>query len=98
MYIAAVLNPSTNNDGLPPLQVIVGSFIADGRKESKPVKHMEPLSAPPKIASGVGATGASSPPSRGTLSESSGGPGSPLNHSTGACNSNPQGMLSMPWR
>ncbi|PSR99484.1 AT-hook motif nuclear-localized protein [Actinidia chinensis var. chinensis] len=81
-----------------PVQVIVGSFIADGRKESKPVKHMEPLSAPPKIASGVGATGASSPPSRGTLSESSGGPGSPLNHSTGACNSNPQGMLSMPWR
>ncbi|XP_057489979.1 AT-hook motif nuclear-localized protein 10-like [Actinidia eriantha] len=81
-----------------PVQVIVGSFFADGRKESKPVNHVEPLSAPPKTTPGAGATGASSPPSRGTLSESSGGPGSPLNHSTGACNSNPQGMLSMPWR
>ncbi|KAK9271059.1 hypothetical protein L1049_026648 [Liquidambar formosana] len=82
-----------------PVQVVVGSFIADGRKELKPANHKEPLSATPKLAPGGGATGASSPPSRGTLSESSGGPGSPLNHSTGACNnSNPQGMSSMPWK
>ncbi|XP_062165450.1 AT-hook motif nuclear-localized protein 10 [Alnus glutinosa] len=85
-----------------PVQVVVGSFIADGRKESKSAKQnyqMEALTAPPKFAPGGGPTGASSPPSRGTLSESSGGPGSPHNHSTGACNnSNPQGMSSIPWK
>lgn len=85
-----------------PLQVVVGSFIADGRKESKSASQVEPSSAPPKIApvgGGGGVTGTSSPPSRGTLSESSGGPGSPLNQSTGACNnSNPPGMTSIPWK
>ncbi|THG12806.1 hypothetical protein TEA_023547 [Camellia sinensis var. sinensis] len=85
-----------------PVQVIMGSFIADGGKESKAVNQMEQLSAPSKLApvgGGGGATGATSPPSHGTLSESSGGPGSPLNHSTGAYNnSNPQGMSTMPWR
>ncbi|XP_050267993.1 AT-hook motif nuclear-localized protein 10 [Quercus robur] len=82
-----------------PIQVVVGSFITDGRKESKSANHMEPLNAPSKLGPGGGHTGASSPPSRGTLSESSGGPGSPLNHSTGACNnSNPQGMSSMAWK
>ena len=84
------------------LQVVVGSFIADGRKESKSGNQnyqMEALTAPPKFAHGGGPTAASSPPSRGTLSESSGGPGSPHNHSTGACNnSNPQGMSSIPWK
>lgn len=82
-----------------PVQVVVGSFIADGRKESKPATQMEPLTAPPKLASVGGPTGASSPPSRGTLSESSGGPGSPHNQSTGACNnSNTQGVPSVPWK
>lgn len=82
-----------------PVQVVVGSFIADGHKESKPANQIEPQSAPSKVAQGGGAMGATSPPSRGTLSESSGGPGSPLNQSTGACNnSNPQGMSSMPWK
>lgn len=82
-----------------PIQVVVGSFITDGRKESKSANHMEPLNAPSKLGPGGGHTGASSPPSRGTLSESSGGPGSPLNQSTGACNnSNPQGMSSMAWK
>ncbi|KAI8549245.1 hypothetical protein RHMOL_Rhmol06G0011000 [Rhododendron molle] len=80
-----------------PVQVIVGSFIADGRKESRPINQAESLSAQPKLAPGFGTTGASSPPSHGTLSESSGGAGSPLNHSTGN-NTNPQGMSSMPWR
>ncbi|KAL6996011.1 AT-hook motif nuclear-localized protein 10, variant 2 [Sarracenia purpurea var. burkii] len=83
-----------------PVQVIVGSFMADGHKEPKPViNQMEPPSAPPKITSAAGTTGATnSPPSRGTLSESSGGPGSPFNQSTGAFNSNPQVMFGMPWR
>ncbi|KAG5542624.1 hypothetical protein RHGRI_022224 [Rhododendron griersonianum] len=80
-----------------PVQVIVGSFIADGRNDTKSISQMEPLSAPPKLTPGGGATGASSPQSHGTFSESSGG--SPLNHSTGAFNNNnPQGISSMPWR
>lgn len=80
------------------MQVIVGSFSTDARKESK-MANMEPLSVTPKFTAVAGPTGANSPPSRGTLSESSGGPGSPLNQSTGACNNNnPQSMSSMPWK
>ncbi|GMJ10537.1 AT-hook motif nuclear localized protein 10 [Hibiscus trionum] len=80
-----------------PVQVIVGSFITDNRKETKPAYQMEALSAPPKLAPGV-----TSSPSHGTLSESSGGPGSPVNQSMGACNNNnnnnPQGMSNFPWK
>ncbi|XP_077209798.1 AT-hook motif nuclear-localized protein 10-like isoform X2 [Tasmannia lanceolata] len=80
-----------------PVQVVVGSFIADGQKEKKSTNPSD-LSAQLKIGSG-GPGGTGSPPSRGTLSESSGGPGSPLNQSTGACNNSaPQGMASMPWK
>lgn len=80
-----------------PVQVVVGSFIADGRKEPKSANRAEPS---PTFGLGGGAAGPNSPPSRGTLSESSGGPGSPINQSTGACNnnSNPQGMSGMPWK
>ncbi|KAK3002464.1 hypothetical protein RJ639_022104 [Escallonia herrerae] len=82
-----------------PVQVIVGSFIADGRKETKPVNHMEPISATPKLNTGGGGTGASSPQSHGTLSESSGGPASPLNQSMGlGSNNHPQSMSNMPWK
>ncbi|KAJ8501024.1 hypothetical protein OPV22_011576 [Ensete ventricosum] len=79
-----------------PVQVIVGSFIADGRKEKK---TLEPMSAPGKPVP-AGTSGPSSPPSRGTLSESSGGPGSPLNQSTGTYNNNidQQGLSSIPWK
>ncbi|PIN04244.1 hypothetical protein CDL12_23221 [Handroanthus impetiginosus] len=78
-----------------PVQVIVGSFIADGRKETKSANYMEPLSAAPKVNLG----GGSSSPSRGTFSESSGGAASPLNLSSGACNNNhPQGMSGIPWK
>ncbi|XP_010932105.2 AT-hook motif nuclear-localized protein 10 [Elaeis guineensis] len=81
-----------------PVQVVVGSFIADGKKEPKQMTPSDPASAPGKLAPG-GTTGANSPPSRGTLSESSGGPGSPLNQSTGTCNnSNQQGLSNMPWK
>ncbi|XP_068652099.1 AT-hook motif nuclear-localized protein 10-like [Aristolochia californica] len=83
-----------------PVQVVVGSFIADARKESKPTIPIEPSSAPPKVGPG-GTSGTGSPPSRGTLSESSGGPGSPMNQSTGACNNNnntPQSLGNMPWK
>ncbi|KAL3514895.1 hypothetical protein ACH5RR_027612 [Cinchona calisaya] len=81
-----------------PVQVIVGSFTTDGQKEPKTINHTEPLYAPSKV-NPSGASGASSPPSRGTLSESSGGPGSPLTHNAGACNNvNSPGMSSMPWK
>ncbi|KAG6510663.1 hypothetical protein ZIOFF_028691 [Zingiber officinale] len=81
------------------MQVVVGSFIADGKKEQKQsIPLGEPMSAPEKLAL-VGGLMAHSPPSRGTLSESSGGPGSPLNHSTGTCNNgNQQGLPSIPWK
>ncbi|XP_016453556.1 AT-hook motif nuclear-localized protein 10 [Nicotiana tabacum] len=81
-----------------PVQVIVGSFIADGRKELKSANHFEASPAPVNANPG-GMMGASSSPSRGTLSESSGGPGSPLNQSAPVCtNNNLQGMSSMSWR
>ncbi|URD93168.1 AT hook motif domain containing protein [Musa troglodytarum] len=82
-----------------PVQVIVGSFIADGRKETKKTNPLEPMSAPGKLVP-AGTSGPSSPPSRGTLSESSGGPGSPLNQSTGTYNnsSDQQGLSNMPWK
>ncbi|KAJ4747417.1 AT-hook motif nuclear-localized protein 10 [Rhynchospora pubera] len=79
-----------------PVQVIIGSFVADGKKEKK--KHSatsEPGSAPIKLVPGGGPLGPVSPPSRGTLSESSGGPSSPLNQSN---NSSQPGFSSMAWK
>uniref|UniRef100_A0A5K1EQC1 Uncharacterized protein n=1 Tax=Nymphaea colorata TaxID=210225 RepID=A0A5K1EQC1_9MAGN len=76
------------------VQVVVGSFLTEGRK---PDPKGADLSSPNKISPGGGAA-TGSPPSRGTLSESSGGPGSPLNQSTGACNNSQQGMVNMPWK
>ncbi|OVA01098.1 protein of unknown function DUF296 [Macleaya cordata] len=77
-----------------PVQVVVGSFIADMRKELKLLNQSDPSSAPSKHAQGGGgAAGTGSPPST-----SSGGPGSPLNQSTGGCNNNPSGMANMPWK
>ncbi|KAL8487120.1 hypothetical protein ACS0TY_023234 [Phlomoides rotata] len=82
-----------------PVQVIVGSFLAEGRKEPKPTNHMEQLSGPQQVNFG-GAAGTSSSPSRGTFSESSGGPNSPPNLSSVACNNNnhPQGMSGISWK
>lgn len=79
------------------LQVIIGSFTAQDKKELTFGSKPEILSAPPKLVPRASASGSS--PSRGTLSESSGGPGSPPNQSTGAFhNSNLQGMSNMPWK
>ncbi|KAI3465483.1 hypothetical protein Pfo_022146 [Paulownia fortunei] len=79
-----------------PSQVIVGSFLPDGHKEAT-TNYMEPSSVPLKVNRGA-AAGPSSSPSRGTLSESSGGPASPLNLSSGACDNIPQGMSGLPWK
>lgn len=79
-------------------QVVVGSFIADGKKEPKQNTALDSASTPGKRAP-VGMSGASSPTSRGTLSESSGGPGSPLNQSTGTFNnSNLPGFSNLQWK
>ncbi|KAH9662232.1 at-hook motif nuclear-localized protein [Citrus sinensis] len=81
-----------------PVQVIIGSFLAEGWKESRSGMQPEPLSSSmPKFIPGASAVG--SPPSRGNLSESSGGPGSPLNHSTGGgcSNNNPPSIPNM-WK
>lgn len=76
----------------------MGSFIPEGKKGSKQINPVDPTSAPGKLAAD-GMTGASSPLSRGTMSESSGGPGSPLNQSTRVCNnSNQQGLSNIPWK
>ncbi|XP_047939707.1 AT-hook motif nuclear-localized protein 10-like [Salvia hispanica] len=77
-----------------PAQVIVGSFLPDGQRDVS-TNYVEPSSAP-RLNQGAGA-GASSSPSRGTLSESSGGPASPLNLSSGAYNIT-QGMSGIPWK
>ncbi|PKI71690.1 hypothetical protein CRG98_007912 [Punica granatum] len=81
-----------------PVQVVVGSFMSDSRKESKSPKQADPFSGTTMLGHSGGFAGGSSP-SHGTLSESSGGPGSPLNQSSGPCNnSNPQRLESMPWK
>lgn len=81
-----------------PVQVVVGSFIAESRRDLKIGNLTEPFLAPAKPHAAPEPTGPSSPSSRGTMSESSGGPGSPLNQSTGAVNSTPLGMSSLPWK
>ncbi|KAG8084314.1 hypothetical protein GUJ93_ZPchr0010g10245 [Zizania palustris] len=63
-----------------PVQVVVASFIAEGKK-SKPAeaRKVEPMSAPPQMATYVPAPVAS-PPSEGTSSGSFDDSGSPINH------------------
>ncbi|PHT27323.1 AT-hook motif nuclear-localized protein 4 [Capsicum baccatum] len=76
------------NGGTQPLskrhivleKVVIASFIEDGWKEPKSAKDFKASPAPLNVNLG-GMTGANSPPSRGTYSESSGGQGSSLNHS-----------------
>ncbi|XP_047165744.1 AT-hook motif nuclear-localized protein 10 [Vigna umbellata] len=88
-----------------PVQIVLASFVSDG-KQSKSAKRMRNVSAAEKVAT---AGGQSSSPSRGTLSESSGGvgSGSPLNQSTGDCINNinninsttpTPGFSGMPWK
>ncbi|XP_043717053.1 AT-hook motif nuclear-localized protein 10-like [Telopea speciosissima] len=75
-----------------PVQVIVGSFIADGKKSKA---ERQPSTPAPQTV-GLGAPVATgSPPSQGASSESSGQPGSPLNHSSGACNNTGQSIQGL---
>ncbi|XP_071733058.1 AT-hook motif nuclear-localized protein 10-like [Rutidosis leptorrhynchoides] len=72
-----------------PVQVIVGSFLPENSRELD--NHVEPLNVTPANHG----TGPSSSQSHGTMSESSGRAGSPLNRGT---ESSPQGMANMPWK
>lgn len=81
-----------------PVQVVIGCFLP-GQELKAPIQAEPLAAAPPRVNHGASAGG--SPASRGTLSESSGGgPGSPLNQSTGAYNNsnNAQGMTAFPWK
>ncbi|XP_062191901.1 AT-hook motif nuclear-localized protein 10-like [Phragmites australis] len=83
-----------------PIQIVVGSFNADGKRERKQHAPSDPSSAPLKVAPTTG-MGPNSPPSRGTLSESSGGAGSPrpLHQGMASCSNNqPPILSSMPWK
>ncbi|XP_062226578.1 AT-hook motif nuclear-localized protein 10-like [Phragmites australis] len=60
-----------------PVQVVVGSFIAEGKKPKEEQPKREPTSVPPHTA-GFGAASAASPPFDGTSSEHSDDPGSPM--------------------
>ncbi|XP_040383407.1 AT-hook motif nuclear-localized protein 10-like [Oryza brachyantha] len=80
-----------------PVQIVVGSFNTDGKKGPKLHAPSDPVPALPKMALMSG-TGPSSPPSRGTLSESSGGPGSPMNQGVTLSNHGQSGLPSMPWK
>uniref|UniRef100_A0A0A9DMG2 AT-hook motif nuclear-localized protein n=1 Tax=Arundo donax TaxID=35708 RepID=A0A0A9DMG2_ARUDO len=90
-----------------PVQIVVGSFNADG-KEPKQQRQQQvapsaPSSAPPKMEAMGGAAGPISPPSRGTvsLSESSGGHGSPPHPGATADGSHGQqsgGFSGLSWK
>ncbi|KAK8950108.1 hypothetical protein KSP40_PGU007262 [Platanthera guangdongensis] len=79
-----------------PVQVVMGSFISEGKKEAKQINFVNHLSPTAKLVSGDG--GGNSPSSRGTASESSGGPTSPLNQNTGMYMNNQLGMSNISWK
>lgn len=75
-----------------PVQVVMGSFIAEGKKPKPQPLKREPSSAPPQMA-GFGPALAASPPSEGTSSESSDDPGGPIDRN-GAYNNSSQHIQS----
>lgn len=68
-----------------PVQVVMGSFIAEGKKPKAELKR-DPSSVPPPQMPGFGAASASSPPSQGSSSESDDDddPGSPAMNLSGS--------------
>lgn len=73
------------------LQIIVGSFSKEGQRQLKP-GNTDAFGTPATLTSA-----ARSPPSLGTLSESSGGTVSPHNQIVEASNNSP-GVAKLPWR
>ncbi|KAM0845676.1 hypothetical protein ACQ4PT_056201 [Festuca glaucescens] len=79
-----------------PIQIVIGSFDPEGKKQPKQQVPSEPI--PLKIVPSTG-MGANSPPSRGTLSESSGGTTSPRHQGYASTNNNqPPILSSMSWK
>ncbi|WOK99030.1 AT-hook motif nuclear-localized protein 10-like [Canna indica] len=74
-----------------PVQVVVGSFVAEAEK---PKPERWDSSTAPAQMTGYGTATAASAPSGGTSSESSGDPGSPINHSHATCSNPVQQFLS----
>ncbi|TVU15968.1 hypothetical protein EJB05_39513 [Eragrostis curvula] len=81
-----------------PVQVVMGSFIAEGKKPKEEQPKREPISVAPHTA-GFGAATTASPPSDGTSSEHSDDPGSPLgpNGSTFTNTGHPMHSSYAPW-
>ncbi|XP_060194688.1 AT-hook motif nuclear-localized protein 10-like isoform X2 [Lycium barbarum] len=77
------------------VQVIVGSFRTEGQRQLKS-GNSDAFGTPATFVSGASA--ARSPPSLGTLSESSGGPVSAHNQLVETSNSSPSGVANLPWR
>ncbi|XP_031503300.1 AT-hook motif nuclear-localized protein 10-like [Nymphaea colorata] len=80
-----------------PIQVVVASFITEEKKprpRPQPLNHV-PSSSTPQMPN-VGPPAAASPPSRGTMSESSGGNGSPPNQSISTGNNSSQPVPAVP--
>ncbi|PHT56256.1 hypothetical protein CQW23_04742 [Capsicum baccatum] len=77
------------------VQVIVGSFSTKGQRQLKP-GNSDAFGTPATFVSGASA--ARSPPSLGTVSESSGGPISPHNQFVETSNGSPSGVGNLPWR
>ncbi|CAN6240684.1 unnamed protein product [Urochloa humidicola] len=61
-----------------PVQVVVGSFIAEGKKPKEEQQPKREPTSVPLHAPGFGAASTASPPSDGTSSEHSDDPGSPM--------------------
>ncbi|XP_009773555.1 AT-hook motif nuclear-localized protein 10 [Nicotiana tabacum] len=74
------------------VQVIVGSFSTEGQRQLKP-GNSDAFGTPATLTSA-----ARSPPSLGTLSESSGGTVSPHNQIVETSNNSPSGVANLPWR
>jgi hypothetical protein len=64
--------------GFHVFQVVVGSFIAEGKKPKEEQVKREPTSAPMQTAGFIAAASAASPASDGTSSDHSDDPGSPM--------------------
>ncbi|KAK4347552.1 hypothetical protein RND71_033891 [Anisodus tanguticus] len=77
------------------VQVIVGRFSTGSQRQLK-TGNSDAFGTPATFVSG--ASVARSPPSLGTLSESSGGPISSHNQLVETSNSSPSGVANLPWR
>ncbi|XP_057978056.1 AT-hook motif nuclear-localized protein 13 [Malania oleifera] len=80
-----------------PVQVIVGSFIADGKKANSNISKTGPSATPSQMLSFAAQVAGTSPPSQGALTDSSDENGSsPSNRGSGAYTNASQPIHGMP--